>query len=169
MPESRSPTGRKCRVKSGTFSMKTTAGRTSSKMRMSSGHSARSSAWPWRRPATEYGWHGMPAQMQSTIPRQGRPSNVSRSDQTGAASKEPSSICAARQAAAKASLSTKQTVRASGTAMRIPRSRPPMPAHRESRLKAGTATSIFQPVVKVVRHWLRYVLQPVGLVSPLPQ
>lgn len=55
---------------------------------------------PARRPATLRSWHGNPATMQSTAPRQRRASNVQTSDQTGAGSKAPLSMRAAKTAAA---------------------------------------------------------------------
>ena len=61
---------------------------------------------PARRPAMLRSWHGNPATMQSTFPRHAEASKVQTSGQTGAPSREPSSMRAARTAAAYASRST---------------------------------------------------------------
>ena len=53
---------------------------------------------PALRPAIDKSWHGNPAMMQSTLPRQALASNVVTSGQIGAASKLPSSMRATRTA-----------------------------------------------------------------------
>jgi len=123
------------------------AGCTSSTILKIAGQRYRSSASPFRDPATEYGWQGAPAMMQSTLPRRARPSNVVTSVQIGAVSRMPASIASTRKPIAGASLSTKQIVRALGIAIRTARSRPPKPAKREITLKvSATLVAAFSAV-----------------------
>lgn len=95
------------------------------------GQSHRSSSSPRPFPAWETGGHGKPPTMPSTRPRHSAPSKVLRSDQTGAGSRAPSSMRDERSWAAKASRSTQQTTRASGSATLTPRSSPPTPEQME--------------------------------------
>lgn len=78
--------------------------------------------------------------MRSTHPRQRRPSKVVRSDHTTAESKAPSSMREAKTSQANASISTKQTTRAVGSANPTPRSSPPTPEQSESTVTARLST-----------------------------
>ena len=73
--------------------------------RMSKNRPLRLPSSPARRPARDKSWHGKPATTQSTAPAQAAASKVRMSDQTGAASSDPSSMRAARTAAGYASRS----------------------------------------------------------------
>ena len=90
----------------GTFSRNTRPGLTSPIIRAMSPQMNRSSAIPFRCPAKLTGWQGNPAVMISTRPRQGLPSKVVTSSQTGASSRVLSAIRAAITAAGNLAHST---------------------------------------------------------------
>lgn len=118
-----------------TFSMRTNQAPDWTTMRRAVLQRSRSSSWARRLPARLCGWQGMPPMTPSRQPRQARPAKVRASLHTGAGARRPARIAATRCATAKASLSTMQTMRASGIASSTPRSSPPPPVQRE-RMRA---------------------------------
>jgi hypothetical protein len=130
---STTPSPREARA--ATFSTNTNEGRTSPTIRENSDQSPdRSPPIPTRFPALLMSWQGKPPETRSTTPRHGRPSKVATSVHTGHGARPPSSIWRTRVAAAKASLSTKQTGRAPTASS--PRASPPPPAKSSMERRA---------------------------------